>query len=198
MLLACGSMCKDGVCAPNMINHSGCLTRSPSDWGSRRDSHLVSSASLISPSVRWRMKTGLPRHLIMTCSRQMLSRLKWYTVGTYVLALGDSGKVDFYLGLSQNIGGCGHVDEEVCRGVVSLCSPSCLRCGSVKSPSRLHQVMCPLHPQNGQLLVSKSAKATQPVSSLFPLSAELWCCVVSYLVQSPSRQARTAHPLCRP
>jgi hypothetical protein len=29
----------------------------------------VSSASLISLSVRWRMKTGLPRHLIMTCSQ---------------------------------------------------------------------------------------------------------------------------------
>ena len=56
---------------PNMINHSGFWTRSLSGWGSRRDSHLVSSASLISDSVRCRMKTGLPRHLIMTCSRQL-------------------------------------------------------------------------------------------------------------------------------
>ena len=50
-----------------MISHSGFWTRSESGWGSRRDSHFVSSAILISSSVRWRMKTGLPRHLMITC-----------------------------------------------------------------------------------------------------------------------------------
>lgn len=55
---------------PSMINHSGFFTRWESGSGSRNASHLVSSASLISSSVRCRMKTGLPRHLIMTCSRQ--------------------------------------------------------------------------------------------------------------------------------
>jgi hypothetical protein len=103
------------VQTPNMMSHSGFWTRSLSDWGSRRDSHLVSSASLISSSVRWRMKTGLPRHLIMT----------WWCVScgvgagvelTYVLALGDGGQIDFDLGLGEDVGGGGHVDEEVCRG----------------------------------------------------------------------------------
>lgn len=51
-----------------MINHSGFCTRSLSGWGSRRDSHLVPSASEISSLVRWRMKTGLPLHLMMTCA----------------------------------------------------------------------------------------------------------------------------------
>lgn len=51
---------------PNMMSHSGCLTRSESDCGSRRDSILTALASSISSGVRWRMKTGLPRHLIMT------------------------------------------------------------------------------------------------------------------------------------
>lgn len=37
---------------PNMISHSGVLTRSESDWGSRRASHLVLLASSISLSVR--------------------------------------------------------------------------------------------------------------------------------------------------
>ena len=53
---------------PSMINHSGFLTLSLSGCGSRNDSHFVSSASLISSPVRWRMKTGLPRHLMMTYS----------------------------------------------------------------------------------------------------------------------------------
>lgn len=53
---------------PSIINHSGFLTRSESGCGSRSDSQFVSSASLISSLVRWRMKTGLPRHLMMTCN----------------------------------------------------------------------------------------------------------------------------------
>jgi hypothetical protein len=32
----------------------------------RGKEYLTDSASLISDSVRWRMKTGLPRHLMMT------------------------------------------------------------------------------------------------------------------------------------
>lgn len=31
-----------------------------------------------------------------------------------VLAFGNSTQVDFHLGLSQHIGRCGHVDEEIC------------------------------------------------------------------------------------
>lgn len=31
-----------------------------------------------------------------------------------VLAFGDGGQIDFNLGLSQHIGGRGHVDQEVC------------------------------------------------------------------------------------
>lgn len=31
-----------------------------------------------------------------------------------VLALGDGGEGNLNLGLGQDIGGCGHVDEEVC------------------------------------------------------------------------------------
>jgi hypothetical protein len=33
--------------------------------------------------------------------------------GTYVLALGDGGEVNLDLGLGEDVGGCGHVDEEV-------------------------------------------------------------------------------------
>lgn len=58
--------------SPIMINHSGFLTRSSSFWGSRRASTLTLSASLISSAVRWRMKTGLPRHLTMTCANQYM------------------------------------------------------------------------------------------------------------------------------
>ena len=70
-LLACWSyhISLDCGYVPSMINHSGFFTRSPSAWGSRSASHFVSSASLISSSVRCRMKTGLPRHLIMTCHK---------------------------------------------------------------------------------------------------------------------------------
>ena len=50
-----------------MINHSGFFTRSSSLWGSRNDSTFTLLASSISPDVRWRMKIGFPRHLIMTC-----------------------------------------------------------------------------------------------------------------------------------
>ena len=50
----------------DVTHHSGFLTRSASDWGSRRDLTSHSLASLISPAVRCRMKTGFPRHLMMT------------------------------------------------------------------------------------------------------------------------------------
>ena len=59
----------EGMSVPSIISHSGFFTRSESGCGSRKDSHFVSSASLISSGVRWRMKTGLPRHLIITCSQ---------------------------------------------------------------------------------------------------------------------------------
>ena len=51
---------------PIIMSHSGFLTRSESGCGSRNVSHFVSSAALISSGVRWRMKTGLPRHLTIT------------------------------------------------------------------------------------------------------------------------------------
>ena len=56
------------------MSHSGFFTRSESGCGSRSDSHFVSSASLISSEVRWRMKTGLPRHLMITCSQRISYR----------------------------------------------------------------------------------------------------------------------------
>lgn len=55
-------------CLPSMTSHSGFFTRSSSCWGSRRDETLTLFASAISASVRCRMKTGLPRHLMMTCT----------------------------------------------------------------------------------------------------------------------------------
>ena len=52
---------------PIMTSHSGFLTRSSSDSGSRSLSQASFCAVSISSDVRWRMKTGLPRHLMMTC-----------------------------------------------------------------------------------------------------------------------------------
>lgn len=54
---------------PSITSHSGCLTRSSSAWGSLNDDTLTLFACSISSAVRCRMKTGLPRHLIMTCGR---------------------------------------------------------------------------------------------------------------------------------
>ena len=51
---------------PNMTSQSGFWTRSSSDWGSLKEATSTLLASAISDSVRWRMKTGLPRHLMMT------------------------------------------------------------------------------------------------------------------------------------
>lgn len=62
-----------GKGVPSIMSHSGFLTRSESGCGSRSVSHFVSSASLISSSVRWRMKTGLPRHLMITLGFQQVS-----------------------------------------------------------------------------------------------------------------------------
>jgi len=111
---------------PSMINHSGFLTLSESGWGSRSDSQFVSSASLISSLVRWRMKTGLPRHLMMTC--ESLSAImngpakRWVGLGveqrsvgrTHVLAFGYSSQIDLNLRLGKDVGGGGHVDKEIC------------------------------------------------------------------------------------
>lgn len=36
---------------------------------------------------------------------------------TYVLALRNSTKSNLNLGLGQNIGGGGHVNQEVCKGI---------------------------------------------------------------------------------
>lgn len=62
-----GSIVGRAFCLPSMTSHSGFFTRSSSCWGSRRDETLTLFASAISASVRCRMKTGLPRHLMMTC-----------------------------------------------------------------------------------------------------------------------------------
>ena len=55
-----------------MTNHSGSLTRSSSDWGSRNDWTLTLFASSISSGVRCRTKTGFPRHLMITCHANLL------------------------------------------------------------------------------------------------------------------------------
>jgi hypothetical protein len=102
-----------------MISHSGFFTRSLSGWGSRSASHFVFSASLISLSVRWRMKTGLPRHLMMTCAESAGAPIYRASDDAYVLALGDGSEVDLNLGLGQDVGGRGHVDEEVCPARIS-------------------------------------------------------------------------------
>lgn len=111
---------------PSMINHSGFFTRSPSAWGSRSDSHFVSSASLISSSVRCRMKTGLPRHLMMTYDPSMLARRIWEREkwATHVLALRNGSKVNLNLGLGQNVGGSRHVDKEICKANSLACIAS--------------------------------------------------------------------------
>jgi hypothetical protein len=58
------------------------------------------------------------------------------TDSTHVLALGDGGEIDLNLGLGQNVGRGGHIDEEVCRAVsLAGCSPSnCSRKSSAKQP----------------------------------------------------------------
>lgn len=55
---------------PSMTSHSGFLTRSESFCGSRRLETSTWLASSISPCVRWRMKTGLPRHWVRATGRK--------------------------------------------------------------------------------------------------------------------------------
>ena len=111
---------------PSMTSHSGFWTRSSSDCGSRRDWTLTLFASAISLSVRWRMKTGLPRHLMMTWFPPIVSmvgrRIWWQDPTmrrTHILALRDGRKIDLDLGHGQNVGRGAHVDEELCHGDVS-------------------------------------------------------------------------------
>lgn len=96
-----------------MMSHSGFWTRSSSGSGSRRVFQSNSLASLISSSVRWRMKTGLPRHLMITYCCQDGYITKSRNHETYILAFGNGLKSDFNLGLGQDIGGGRHVDEKV-------------------------------------------------------------------------------------
>ena len=68
------------------------------------------------------MKTGLPRHLTMTCCLFLCElggegsvlgsegKMEEEMVGAYVLAFGDGAEIYFDLGLSKDIGGGGHVD----------------------------------------------------------------------------------------
>jgi hypothetical protein len=64
-----------------MMSHSGLCTRSESAWGSRSLFMSTDSASLISSAVRWRMNTGLPRHLIITWSEQSRVSGVWFCHG---------------------------------------------------------------------------------------------------------------------
>ena len=57
---------QDAVQMPTTISHGAFLTRSASVWGSRNSLTGVLTASSISLAVRWRMNTGLPRHLTVT------------------------------------------------------------------------------------------------------------------------------------
>src|SRR3954454_2654999 len=108
------------VQTPNMMSHSGLFTRSESGWGSRSFFMSTDSASLISSGVRWRMKTGLPRHLIITWSEQ--SRVSglglswsWERRHSYVFAFRNCRQIDFDFGLGKHIGRGGHVDQKVYR-----------------------------------------------------------------------------------
>jgi hypothetical protein len=113
-------MLKELVSIPIMTNHSGFWTRSSSFWGSRRVAIFTFSASLISSAVRCRMKTGLPRHLMITCIHQY-SEPGCRSGGiTYVLALGDCRQVNLDLGHGQNIRGSRHGNQEICvRAIIS-------------------------------------------------------------------------------
>lgn len=115
-----------GKLLPSMTSHSGFLTRWSSVSGSRSEATLTLLASLISSWVRWRMKMGFPRHLMMTYYHSVSP--SFYPIGpppngpstppgekTHVLALGDVVHVDLNLGHGQDIGGGGHVDQEFCN-----------------------------------------------------------------------------------
>jgi hypothetical protein len=78
---------------------------------------------------------------------------------TYVLALGDGSEINLYLGLGQNIGGGGHVDEEVCWA-----ESLAVRSSSIRDPN---------HPQNSQLLSSQSKIAIMGVPGIFHRPVEL-------------------------
>ena len=78
---------------------------------------------------------------------------------THVLALGDSGEIDLNLGLGQNVGGGGHVDEEVCWA-----QSLAVRSSSIRDPNHL---------QNSQLLSTSSEYAASGVSCIFHPSAGL-------------------------
>lgn len=96
---------------------------------------------------------------------RLLAPLSGYAMSnceTYVLALGNGSEVDFYLGLGQNIGGGGHVDEEVCWA-----ESLAVRSSSIRDPN---------HPQNSQLLFSSSVYATPLDPNVVHLSVELSQC----------------------
>jgi len=88
-----------------------------------------------------------------------VSKYSTSNCGTYVLALGNGSEVDFYLGLGQNVGGGGHVDEEVCWA-----QSLAVRSSSIRDPNHL---------QNSQLLSTSSEYAASGVSSIFHPSAGL-------------------------
>lgn len=68
------------------------------------------------------MKTGFPRHLMMTFTRCQFGCCQafiWYIEKSYVLSLGDGGEVDLDLSHGENIGRGAHVDQEVCARTIS-------------------------------------------------------------------------------
>lgn len=81
------------------------------------------------------MKTGLPRHLMMTYSKSDIKGIcVMWNAATYVLALGDGGKVNLDLGHGQDIGRCGHVNQEICDEVSQPTEPN----PSQKYPPRIN------------------------------------------------------------
>jgi hypothetical protein len=83
---------------------------------------------------------------------------------TYVLALGDGGEIDFDLGLGEDVGGGGHVDEEVWWASVSLYA--------------LHQAGPSYYPQNSQLLCQRFQEPVFSKSHALQSVCKLWRCRV--------------------
>ena len=177
------------VAVPNMISHSGFWTRSLSAWGSRRASHLVSSASLISPSVRWRMKTGLPRHLIMTCA--VLAAAAPHhpaSIGRRTfLPSGMAARSISTLAWAKTSAEADMLTRKSVAQRVSRCA--------------FHRAAAPSHPQNSQLLAASFPSAPDGGSVAVRSSAALvaggaggW----AYPGRWPSRRGRTERPWCRP
>ena len=155
------SRCGVVVVVPNMISHSGFWTRSLSAWGSRRASHLVSSASLISLSVRWRMKTGLPRHLIMTCAVLAAAPHHPASIGRRTfLPSGIAARSISTLAWAKTSAEADMLTRKSVAQRVSRCA--------------FHRAAAPSHPQNSQLLSTSFPSAPDCVPVALRSSAALF------------------------